>query len=62
MSDRPELALPHPGLRLRRFMLAPLAEIAPDLAIPPSGETVAEALARVGQEDDVRRAGWHEPP
>ncbi|MFQ5349334.1 MAG: 2-amino-4-hydroxy-6-hydroxymethyldihydropteridine diphosphokinase, partial [Thermoanaerobaculia bacterium] len=61
-SDRPELTLPHPGLRQRRFVLAPLAEIAPDLRVPPDGATVAELLSGIGQEDQVRRIGWREPP
>jgi len=46
-SDAPELTLPHPRLRERRFMLEPLAEIAPDLPVPPDGATVAELLARL---------------
>ena len=61
-SDRPELTLPHPGLRQRRFALAPLAEIAPDLAIPPDGATVTELLTGVGQEDWVEPVAWHEWP
>lgn len=61
-SDRPELTLPHPGLRQRRFALAPLAEIAPDLPIPPDGATVTELLAGVGQQDWVERVAWHERP
>jgi 2-amino-4-hydroxy-6-hydroxymethyldihydropteridine diphosphokinase len=48
VSDRPELTLPHPRLRERRFVLEPLAEIAPDLAVPPDGATVRELLARLG--------------
>ena len=62
VSDRPELTLPHPGLRERRFVLAPLAEIAPDLAVPPDGATVAELLARVDQEDWIERLTWTERP
>ena len=61
-SDRPELTLPHPGLRRRRFALAPLAAIAPDLPVPPDGATVGELLAGVGQEDWVERLAWSEPP
>lgn len=49
VSDRPELTLPHPRLRERRFVLEPLAEIAPDLAVPPDGVTVRELLARLGE-------------
>ncbi len=47
LADK-RLILPHPHLRERRFVLAPLAELAPEWRIPPHGETVAEALARVG--------------
>lgn len=61
-SGRPELTLPHPGLRLRRFVLAPLAEIAPALRVPPDGATVAELLAAVGHEDEVERIAWRREP
>lgn len=47
VSDRPELTLPHPRLRERRFVLEPLAEIAPGLRVPPDGATVAELLERL---------------
>jgi 2-amino-4-hydroxy-6-hydroxymethyldihydropteridine diphosphokinase len=43
----PELTLPHPRLRERRFVLEPLAEIAPDLRIPPDGARVRDLLARL---------------
>jgi len=39
--DGPELTLPHPRLHLRAFVLAPLAEIAPDLALPGRGSVAA---------------------
>lgn len=35
--DEPGLDLPHPGIGERNFVLLPLAEIAPDLAIPGLG-------------------------
>jgi 2-amino-4-hydroxy-6-hydroxymethyldihydropteridine diphosphokinase len=63
-SDAVELTLPHPRLRERRFVLAPLAEIAPDLRIPPDGATAAELLARLGvagaagAADAVERIDW----
>jgi 2-amino-4-hydroxy-6-hydroxymethyldihydropteridine diphosphokinase len=62
VSSRPELTLPHPAVRQRRFVLAPLAAIAPGLAVPPDGVTVASLLAAIGQEDWVERLAWSEPP
>ncbi|HKV07022.1 MAG TPA: 2-amino-4-hydroxy-6-hydroxymethyldihydropteridine diphosphokinase [Thermoanaerobaculia bacterium] len=60
-SSAPELTLPHPRLAERRFVLAPLAEIAPELAVPPDGTTVAELLARLPGQDGVERIGWTSP-
>ncbi|MFZ5491516.1 MAG: 2-amino-4-hydroxy-6-hydroxymethyldihydropteridine diphosphokinase [Pseudomonadota bacterium] len=45
VCDDPELTLPHPGAHARDFVLAPLAEIAPDAVIPGHG-AVVELLGR----------------
>ena len=41
------LTVPHPAMRERRFVLEPLAEIAPEMIDPVSGKTMAELLAGV---------------
>lgn len=44
--DEPGLSVPHPRLAERAFVLLPLADIDPALAVPGAG-TVAELLMRV---------------
>ncbi|HEX9194585.1 MAG TPA: 2-amino-4-hydroxy-6-hydroxymethyldihydropteridine diphosphokinase [Azonexus sp.] len=51
--DLPHLTLPHPRLHLRAFVLLPLAEVAPDLAIPRRG-SLAAWLPAVANQGIVR--------
>jgi len=50
------LTLPHAEVSSRRFVLVPLLELCPELALP-SGVRLAELLERLGPGQDVRRAG-----
>jgi 2-amino-4-hydroxy-6-hydroxymethyldihydropteridine diphosphokinase len=49
------LIVPHPRLHLRRFVLEPLAELAPDLCHPVLSETVSTLLAGLRDEHSARR-------
>jgi 2-amino-4-hydroxy-6-hydroxymethyldihydropteridine diphosphokinase len=44
--DEPELTVPHPRIAERAFVLAPLAEIAPQLRLPGQAATIAELAAQ----------------
>ncbi|MCX8033155.1 MAG: 2-amino-4-hydroxy-6-hydroxymethyldihydropteridine diphosphokinase [Thermoleophilia bacterium] len=49
-SDDAGLTIPHPRMEERRFVLEPLAELAPDLVLP-SGKTVRQALLQVREQE-----------
>lgn len=57
VSTEPRLTLPHPRLAERRFALAPLADLLPDVPIPPHGVSATALLAELDErERDVPRA------
>jgi 2-amino-4-hydroxy-6-hydroxymethyldihydropteridine diphosphokinase len=47
-----ELTVPHPRLAERRFVLEPMAEVAPDAVEPRSGRTVSELLRELDRGGD----------
>ena len=55
IRNTPELILPHPRAHLRRFVLQPMSEIAPDLILPGQGKTVAELLAELPPDKTIVR-------
>ena len=55
IRNSPELILPHPRVHLRRFVLQPLGEIAPELILPGQGKAVLQLLAEISSEETVTR-------
>lgn len=49
------LTLPHPRAHLRRFVLQPLCEIAPDFVLPGQQETIEQLLGRLPEDPNMRR-------
>jgi 2-amino-4-hydroxy-6-hydroxymethyldihydropteridine diphosphokinase len=49
------LTLPHPRFHLRRFVLVPLADLAPTLVHPTLNKTIRELLAAVDDPSSVNR-------
>jgi 2-amino-4-hydroxy-6-hydroxymethyldihydropteridine diphosphokinase len=55
--DTEELQVPHPRMHLRRFVLAPLAEIAPELKHSSWSGTAAQLLATSEDKSAVKKIG-----
>lgn len=55
LNESPALLIPHPRLQERRFVLEPLAEMAPAFRHPRLGKTVSELLAEVADNSRVTR-------
>lgn len=51
--DHPRLTLPHPSMGDRRFVLAPLTEIAPLLIHPVAGISITKMLQECADESEV---------
>ncbi len=51
---RPDLEVPHPRLAERRFVLVPLADLAPDLIHPTLGVSIRTLLARLPEDASVQ--------
>ena len=54
-SDAPDLTLPHPRARIRRFVLQPLADLRPGMILPGESHTVADLLRALPPEPRVTR-------
>jgi len=52
-----KLTLPHPRAHERRFVLQPLAEIAPELILPGQTETVSQLLKKLPADPLMRTLG-----
>jgi 2-amino-4-hydroxy-6-hydroxymethyldihydropteridine diphosphokinase len=55
IRSSPELILPHPRAHLRKFVLQPLGEIAPDFILPGQAKTVSQLLAGLQGGENVER-------
>jgi 2-amino-4-hydroxy-6-hydroxymethyldihydropteridine diphosphokinase len=55
MMNSTDLILPHPRAHLRRFVLQPLSEIAPDFVLPRQTKTVRQLLHALKSEEKLRQ-------
>ncbi len=55
VRNRPTLILPHPRAHLRRFVLQPLSEVAPEFVLPGQSRRIAELLAELPADESITR-------
>jgi 2-amino-4-hydroxy-6-hydroxymethyldihydropteridine diphosphokinase len=53
--NSPDLILPHPRAHLRRFVLQPLSEIAPDFVLPGQSKTARQLLGGLKTDERLRQ-------
>ena len=57
INDAGDLALPHPRLHERAFVLLPLGELCPDWVHPLSGIAIQDLIAMIPADQQIRLAG-----
>jgi 2-amino-4-hydroxy-6-hydroxymethyldihydropteridine diphosphokinase len=55
IRNSPKLILPHPRAHLRKFVLQPLSEIAPELILPNQIKTVSQLLAGISSDEVISK-------
>jgi 2-amino-4-hydroxy-6-hydroxymethyldihydropteridine diphosphokinase len=55
VRQSPDLILPHPRAHLRKFVLCPLNEVAPDLVLPGNGKRVSELMANLRSDEKIEK-------
>jgi 2-amino-4-hydroxy-6-hydroxymethyldihydropteridine diphosphokinase len=53
--NSPEIVIPHPRISHRRFVLEPLAEIAPELVLPGQTVSIRDLWIRLKSEEEVTK-------
>lgn len=56
--DLEELRIPHPRIHKRAFVLIPLYEIAPDIALPTSGVLIEDILHKISEKEKATVVKW----